>query len=175
MKKLLSKNTITLICISLLMLIVTRLVPHPPNFTALIAVAIYIPILCGRHYIFSVLIAMILTDIIIGFHPYIFWTWGSVILLGTISKYSKNIFIRLASIISGTTIYFIITNFGVWTGGMYGYNINGIISCYTMALPFLGNSLVGSIFYATILESLFIFEPVRKNIKRINPSIFRVN
>jgi hypothetical protein len=57
--------------------------------------------------------------------------------------------------LTGATIFFIITNFGVWTLGPYGYSIEGLILCYTLALPFFGNTFVSTIIFSLIIE-LFI-------------------
>ena len=57
--------------------------------------------------------------------------------------------------LTGVIIFFIITNFGVWTLGLYGYSIEGLILCYTFALPFFGNTLVSTIIFSLIFE-LFI-------------------
>ena len=56
------------------------------------------------------------------------------------------------SSISGSLIFFLVTNFGVWiSGAMYPKSLFGLIECYTLALPFFGNSLVGDLVYCTVL------------------------
>ena len=174
MKNVVTKNTVNITFKSLVILIFTRLIPHPPNFTALIAVSIYVPMLCGQKHLYGVILAMILTDLFLGFHPYIFWTWGSIIFIGTISKFYHSVFVRYTSVILGTLAYYIITNFGVWLAGDYGYSISGIFACYTVAIPFLGNSMAAAIFFATIFELLFLFKPIRETIKRINPTLLKI-
>ena len=57
-------------------LAVSRFIPHPPNFTSLIALSFYVPAMFGVRYIPIVLICFVLTDIIIGFHQTLFFTWG---------------------------------------------------------------------------------------------------
>ena len=54
----------------------------------------------------------------------------------------------------GVLIFFILTNFGVWSMGSYGYSLTGLITCYTLALPFLGNTLVSTLIFASIIEIL---------------------
>ena len=61
---------------------VSRFVPHPPNFTTLLAISFYVPALLGVRYLPSVVLSFILTDFIIGFHGVTLFTWGSVILIG---------------------------------------------------------------------------------------------
>ena len=68
-------------------LAITRFIPHPPNFTSLIALSFYVPLLFGIRFVPIVLISFVITDLIIGFHSTLFFTWGSVILIGLISKF----------------------------------------------------------------------------------------
>ena len=65
----------------------SRFVPHPPNFTSLLAISFYVPALLGVRYLPSVVLSFILTDFIIGFHGVTLFTWGSVILIGLGSKF----------------------------------------------------------------------------------------
>jgi len=126
-----------------LALAASRFVPHPPNFTSLLALSFYVPAILGRKFLPSLLISFIITDFIIGFHNVVFFTWGSVILIGIISKFFlKSIFSRLSGALMGAVIFFLFSNFGVWINGMYGYSLDGLILCYTMAIPFFSYSLI---------------------------------
>ena len=78
----------------------------------------------GLKYLPALLISFAITDLVIGYHTGTHWTWGSVLVIGLISQYFyKNINLRLAGALSGSVIFFIITNFGVWTSGMYGFSL----------------------------------------------------
>ena len=68
-------------------LAVSRFIPHPPNFTSLLAISFYVPALLGARYLPSVVLSFALTDFIIGFHGVTLFTWGSVILIGLGSKF----------------------------------------------------------------------------------------
>jgi len=134
-------------------LLFTRLIPHPPNFTSLIALSFYIPALFGIKYIIIVLFAFFLSDLIIGFHQVLLFTWGSVVIIGLISKYFKNkIFKRALGVFFAAVIFFIISNFGVWLNGSYGYTLEGLIQCYTLALPFFKYSIISTILCSIIIE-----------------------
>ena len=149
-----------------LALAVTRFIPHPPNFTSLIALSLYIPIFFGILYLPALLLCFVITDFFIGFHSVLFFTWGSVIFISLLSKYfASTILSRLAGGIIGAILFFIITNFGVWTSGYYGYTLSGLMSCYILALPFFGNTLISTIFYSTIIETVLRFSLVKKLIK----------
>ncbi len=142
----------------LLCLSVSRLIPHPPNFTSLIALSFYVPTLLGIRYLPALIICFIITDLIIGFHSLTLFTWGSVIIIGLISKFfKKSIYYRILGTLTGACLFFILTNFGVWMLGSYGYSFNGLISCYILAIPFFGNTVISTIIYALLIETVYKF------------------
>jgi hypothetical protein len=148
-----------------LVLAASRFIPHPPNFTSLIALSFYIPALLGVRFLPALLLCFGLTDIIIGFHGTILFTWGSVILIGLISnRFIKNVLSRISGALLGALIFFIITNFGVWSLGSYGYTFEGLITCYTLALPFFAYSLVSTFIFSSIIEGILKFNLLRYNI-----------
>ena len=147
----------------------SRFIPHPPNFTSLLALSFYVPALFGIRYLPALLISFIITDFFIGFHSTAFFTWGSILFIGLISKYFVgNLYKRISGALSGALIFFIVTNFGVWSLGSYGYSLNGLISCYTLAIPFFTYSLISTLIFSTIIESLYkirIFKSFFKFVK----------
>lgn len=139
-----------------LALAASRFIPHPPNFTNLIALSFYIPALLGVRYLPIVLFSFAITDIFFSFHLTILFTWGSILIIGWFAKFfSLSVFSRFQGILLGVFSFFLITNFGVWATGYYGYTINGLVNSYFMALPFLLNNLTSSIAYAMIFELAF--------------------
>ena len=136
-----------------LVLASSRFIPHPPNFTALIALGFYIPVFFGLRFVPIVAICFAVTDIFIGFHTTTLFTWGSILFIGYLSKFFfKSISFRLIGALSGALSFFIITNFGVWISGtMYTFDLQGLINCYVMALPFFKGTLLGFICYSTFL------------------------
>ena len=62
----------------LIALSASRFIPHPPNFTSLLALSFYIPAVFGIRFIPIVVLALLFTDLIIGFHSTMFFTMGSV-------------------------------------------------------------------------------------------------
>ena len=124
---------------TLFILSVSRLMPHPPNFTSLIALSFYIPAAFGLRFIPVIIISLLFTDLIISLHSTLLFTHGSVLLIGLISRYfNKSLLFRVFGTATGAVIFYLVTNFGVWSNGSYGYDINGLITCYTLALPFFG-------------------------------------
>ena len=138
-----------------LALSISRFVPHPPNFTSLIALGFYVPAIFGIRYLPALILSFIITDFIIGFHETALFTWGSVVLIGLISKnFIKNILSRISGALLGALIFYVVTNFGVWSLGSYGYSIEGFLLCYTLALPFFGYTLVSTFIFSGIIEGI---------------------
>ena len=134
-------------------LIFFRFLPHPPNFTPVIAMAFYLPIFFGMWCIPFLLLAFAITDFFIGFHSLLVWTWGSLALISLTSKFSNGILSRLFLSFVGAVIFYIISNFGVWfSGSLYQYSIEGLIQCYIMALPFFTNTLLSTIIFSLLIE-----------------------
>ena len=145
------------ILIIIVLAAVTRLIPHPPNFTPLIAMGLF-----GGAYIhnrsLAVLIpigAMFLSDLFLGFHGTVYFVYGSFLLvtiLGMVLIKKITIINCTVAALSSSFLFFLITNLGVWlTSSYYPKNIQGILSCYTMALPFLGNTLAGTLLYSSVM------------------------
>ena len=147
-----------------LVLSASRFIPHPPNFTSLLALSFYIPAILGIRYISVLIVCFAITDYFIGFHSTIVFTWGSVIIIGLISKYFiKNITTRISGALFGALLFFIITNFGVWTLGSYGYGYEGLFLCYYLAIPFFGYTLISTFIFSSIIEaSYFIWSKINK-------------
>lgn len=143
----------------LIALSVSRFVPHPPNFTSLLALSFYIPAMFGRKYLPIVALSFVITDIFIGFHSTTLFTWGSVLLIGYLSEYfKKNTISRLFGSMFGPLIFFIFTNFGVWILGGYEMSVNGFVKCYILALPFFVNNLVSTLLFSILIEIIIKFK-----------------
>ena len=133
----------------------SRFIPHPPNFTSLLALSFYVPALLGVRYLPALMISFVITDLFIGFHGVVFFTWGSVAVIGLASKFFvSSIFGRISGALSGACLFFIVTNFGVWSNGSYGYSIEGLTICYTLALPFFSYTIISTFIFSGIIEGL---------------------
>ena len=152
------------ICVGIFFsLALSRFIPHPPNFTSLLALSFYVPAILGIRYLPFLLISFAITDFIIGYHTGTHWTWGSVLVIGFISQYFvKNISYRLSGALLGALIFFLITNFGVWVSGMYGYTFSGLVSCYVLAIPFFSYSLISTFIFSILIESVLYFIKQKK-------------
>lgn len=129
-----------------LLLGLSRVIPHPPNFTPILAVGIFVPLLTGnwKHALPLTLGAMFIGDLYWGLHSYMLWTYTSVVLVSLIALR----FSLLANCFIAPILFFIITNFGVWTSGYYGFTLQGLIACYIAAIPFFHMTLLSTILYS---------------------------
>jgi hypothetical protein len=96
------------------------------------------------------------TDMILGWHSFMAWVYGSLFLIAYFGR---------GPIVS-SVIFFLITNFGVWTSGWYGYDLQGLINCYVMAIPFFTNTLTSTILFYIILKHA-IQTPNYKNLNHL--------
>ena len=139
-----------------LILAASRFIPHPPNFTSLLALSFYVPALLGSRYIPALIVCFMITDFFIGFHSVTLFTWGSVFVIGILSKFFLSSMItRISGALLGACLFFIITNFGVWSLGTYGYTASGLILCYTLAIPFFSYSVISTIIFSSIIEAVY--------------------
>lgn len=136
----------------ILFAVILRLLPHPPNFAPITAMALFGGIYLNKKYALIVpLIALFLSDIFLGFHNTMIFVYGSFLLSGIIGlwlKKSKNTFNVVMGTFSSSFFFYLITNFGVWlTGSMYSKTFSGLIQSYIMGIPFYKNTLIGDLIY----------------------------
>ena len=161
-KKILNVTKNDSFAISLILLMVfSRLIPHPPNFTPIIAVAIMSSFFF-KNLTFSILvmiISMFLSDLFIGFYTNILFVYLPLILINFIFfnlSHKLNYKTLFLYGFSGALIFYLISNFGVWlNGNMYEKNLYGLINCYYLAIPFFKNTLISTFFFSYL--TLWIF------------------
>lgn len=131
----------------------SRFFPHPPNFTSLLTLSFYVPAILGVRYLPALIGSFLITDFFIGIHTVTLFTWGSIIFIGLASKFFlSSIYFRVSGSLLGALLFYIITNFGVWSLGSYGYTLEGMINCYTMAIPFFYNSVISTLIFSLLIE-----------------------
>jgi len=69
--------------------------------------------------------------------------------------------LKWTSVLISSLIFFIVSNFGVWVLS-YPHTIEGLITCYTMAIPFFGYSILGDMAWSLILFGLY--ETIKQNV-----------
>ena len=138
-----------------IILALSRLIPHPPNFTPVLASAIMAPMLI-KDRLFGIaipIVAMFISDIMIGFHPYQFSVYATILTIALISPMRKNYKILGIMAVCGSLWFFLTTNFTVWIiWDYYPKTLEGLITCYTLALPFFGYTLISTVIFSFIIE-----------------------
>jgi hypothetical protein len=139
----------------------SRLIPHPPNFTPVAALALAGGVYLDKRFAFIVpLAALFISDLFLGFHQSMIYVYAGFFAIGFIGIWLRN-HKKLRNIatasVTSSIIFFIITIFGVWMipNSMYPPTFEGLITCYVAAIPFFQNSFMGDIFYTAVLFGLF--------------------
>ncbi len=162
-----AKNSVYLAFSLVALLALSRLIPHPPNFTPILGMAVFSGAIISKRIIAYLvpLAAMLLSDLYLGFHasmPIIYFSLALCVLVGTFIEARVSILNSFLSICFGVILFFLITNFVVWYGsGMYEYSISGLMNCYFMGLPFVQNTFISSILYG--MGAFLIYDIVNKS------------
>ena len=161
------KNYFLPICL-IIVLSFSRLIPHPWNFTPVLAMGIFSGFYFKNFILssFIVVFSMFVGDLFLGFHSTMFFTYTSLIIavvLGLLIKkfkFTEILFYGVAS----SVCFFLVTNFGAWlTLEMYEKSFAGLLQSYILAIPFFHNTLISTFLYLILLKLLFnLF--VKKNI-----------
>ena len=152
MKK--ERNRNIVIVTLIILAVLSRLVPHPPNFAPITGIALFSSKKINNK-LFSVFIPIIplfISDLFIGIsfiNIFVYLSFIIIYFLGSISTK-----IEVKTVFLSSIIFFVLTNLGVWYLG-YPKNIEGLIGCYTFALPFFVNTILGDLFYSFILFRSF--------------------
>ena len=123
-----------------------RLIPHLPNFTPVTSLALFSGLMLKRKWL-SIgvpLVAMILSDLVLGFSSISMWVYLGFASITMIGWFLDKM--NTKSILLSSLIFFIISNFGVWMLD-YPHTFEGLIMCYSLAIPFFGYSIMGDLFW----------------------------
>jgi len=164
-----------LLIIGLIVLaVLSRLLPHPPNFTPLAAIALFgAAYFSNKKWAFVVpIMAWWLSDLLLNatiyaeyqngfslFAGYQFWSFLSILgIVGVGYFLLKKINFKnvLGSAFVAALLFFVVSNFGVWlTGFLYPKTLSGLLECYVAAIPFFHWNLIGNIFYLGLMVGLY--------------------
>ncbi len=142
---------------------IMRLVPHYPNFTPVAAVALFGGAHLGNRWLaFMIpLVALLISDIFLGFHNFmipVYLSFALVVLLGTLMRNKIRLPYIIGGSIAGSLLFFLITNAAVWIATPYYPNtFQGLLTSYTMAIPFFHTGLLGDLFYNAVFFGGFYF------------------
>ena len=153
-----TKNKVIVSAILIALGVVCRLLPHAFNFAPIAGIALFCGVYLGKKYVLVVpAVSMLIGDIFLGFYswPLMAAVYGSFIFaggLGWLIRNHKSAAIILGSSVLASVVFFIFTNLAVWQfSGWYLHTAAGLIQAFTMALPFFRNTLLGDLFYTSVL------------------------
>lgn len=179
-----NKKSILIVTGLIVFAALTRLLPHAYNFTPLGAIALF-----GAAYftekrwaLIIPLLAFWMSDLLLNNITYaayydgftwltsgMLYTYGSIAMIVVLGYYllKKITFGRvLGGALGASVIFFIVSNFGVWvSSSMYPLSIEGLIACYTAAIPFFHYTIAGNVVYSAVLFGSYEW------IKAQNPSL----
>jgi hypothetical protein len=135
-----------------------RLLPHPPNFSPIAAMALfsgaYLP---KRVLAFAAPFgALLLSDVLLGgFYPgmnFVYLSFGLTVLIGWAISRRKTVLTIGGAALASSILFFVLTNFGMWLfSGFYPLTWEGLVACYVAATPFFQNTLAGDLFFTALL------------------------
>ena len=138
--------------------VVARLVPHPWNFTPVGALGLFAGANCPPRVAWLVpLAALLVGDLILGFYSpimmlFVYLGFLAAPAIGRLMIAGRRSVPRIGgAVVVSTSVFFVVSNFGVWLSGLYPLTLSGLVQCYVQAIPFYGATLVGDGLYATIL------------------------
>lgn len=150
-----------------------RLVPHPWNFTPMMAIGLF----AGSHArkastgVVATLLALVLSDAVLGFYPGFWYVYAAAlipVLLGWLIRDRSGASVIATAALASSLSFFLITNFMVWaTGEMYPHTIGGLSTCYVAGIPFYQNQVLGDAFYTLAIFGGYavihhLYQPARQ-------------
>lgn len=156
-----NKEQIIAVLILILVGISYRILPHPANFAPVAAISLFSGFYFRRYFILIPIVVMLISDLFIGFYDFrlmaaVYSSFLLISLIGILMRKNKSVITLLGCSLSGSFLFFILTNFAVWAlGQWYPHDFKGLVECYTMAIPFFKNTLAGDLFYSAVIFGCF--------------------
>jgi len=166
------KHKSYLIIFMIILAALSRLIPHPLNFTPIAALGLFgAAHLKPKWLAFAIpFMALWVSDLILmngplssfydGFqwfgHTWVYGAFLIIIGLGFLLRGRVNILNVIGASLGSSIVFFLVTNFGVWLGSLiYPPNVSGLLMSYTAGLPFFWNTLAGDLFFCSVLFGAF--------------------
>ena len=154
----------------ILFAIAARWLPHPPNFTPVVAVALFSGMAFkNRFWGFLIPLAgLLISDSLLGFYDGMWANYFCYFLVALVGFGLHKFGFRLRSwglgSFAAAVVFFVSSNFFVWAlGFLYPRTAEGLWACYGAALPFFQNTLASTFLYAGALWGLFrLAEPLTR-------------
>jgi len=161
MKEKIFSNKFLAVAGLILLAAISRLIPHPLNFAPITGMALFAAVYFDeKKFAFAVpVFAMFLSDLLIGFHSQMITVYVSflfIVGIGLLVKNRKSIGTVALASVSSSILFFVVTNFGMWAmGTLYSKDLTGLALCFTAAIPFFQNTLLGDLFYTGLLFGVY--------------------
>ncbi|UOF02601.1 DUF6580 family putative transport protein [Bdellovibrio reynosensis] len=159
-------NQVLTLVMMVLVAAFSRLIPHPWNFTAIGAMALFGGAMfpSKKQSLVLPIAALFISDLVLGLHStmvFVYFAFLAIVLLGWALRDNRSV-VRVGTFaLVSSSIFFLISNFGVWImGGMYTPDFAGLVNCYVAAIPFFDNQIYGDLFFSGVLFGGY--EVVRK-------------
>jgi hypothetical protein len=144
----------------IILCVVLRLVPHPANFAPVGATAVFAGrTLSPRKALLTLFALMFVSDVLLaGFRgyplatlatPFVYAGFAVQVWLGRRFRSARGGMI--GATFFGAIAFFLLSNFGVWVEGYYGWTVPGLVACYAAALPFFRATVLGDLFWIAVL------------------------
>ena len=160
-----SFNYLVILSVLIVLGVVGRLLPHPPNFTPMAAIALFAGFIFLKRYmaVIAVVVTMLLTDYFAfgylsaeWFASKSMWVVYLALLFPIVFKNflqkKLGLFRVAGAALASSTVFFIATNFAVWAfSPMYEKTLEGLVLCYTMAIPFFQNTVAGDLIWSGVI------------------------
>ena len=142
-----------------------RLVPHPPNFSPIAAMALFSGAYLPKRALAFVapFAALLLSDVVLGFYAgmnFVYFSFALTVLIGWAIASRKTPLMIGSAAVASSVLFFVLTNFGMWLfSGLYPLSGAGLAACFVAAIPFFQNTLVGDLLFTALLFGGFaLFE-----------------
>ena len=146
-----------------------RFLPHAWNFTPVIAMLLLAGARMKRSQLWIPIAALVASDFLLNIVVYHapggadqYFTWAAYLMVLALAVFALSGRTRLAALagttIASSTIFFAVSNFGVWASGMlYPHTWSGLLTCYAMGVPFFRNAAAGDLLYTAAFFGLYEF------------------
>lgn len=134
-----------------------RLVPHPPNFSPIAAMALFSGAYLPKRALAFIapFAALLLSDAVLGFYAgmnFVYFSFALTVLIGWAIASRKTPLVIGAAAIASSMLFFVLTNFGMWLfSGFYPLTGAGLVACYVAAIPFFQNTLAGDLVFTALI------------------------
>ena len=154
------KNDLMIPIIMMFLLVISRVISDIPNFTATIALIMFTSYLIRDKFlsVLVILVSQIISDLYIGIYSSMFFVYGAYVFIALLSPIIMNKLSFKSVLISSLvtpTIFYIVSNFGVWiTGSTYPLSLDGLIMCYVAGIPFFDETLLSTVVFSVTIYAM---------------------